>query len=741
MAADFGIDGFQTIIQKTKGKVRTIMLVKDEFKPSNATDPTNLPSSTVQVKFEDCGTLLISSIYRQWSTMDPENELDELKDILANRKRNSTVIMGDFNLDAAMIQNKSYRHKKLANQLTDICTEFGLNIKSGGPTYSHPNGTSSLDFFLISENIESRAKVVPFGNSDHDAALLTIQAPLTKEVQKKQITIRSTIKNEAAFKDEVLFQMSGLANELIVLQNPNDQADRFIETFSAILNKHAPFVTKTFKNRKPKHALSKETLEARKERNTARNALMHCSSSQRKVKMKAFKKIRNKVNSLIKRDRTLKAEFDLKSGKNVFQIAENLLGKTKARDGKIELLEDGKLVTKEEEVARTINDFFIQKIRDLKAKINLSNKKDPVQRLGEVDGSFNFQLVSIDHVEKIVDRLKKSNSCGFDGISSKTLKIVKTEVAPVISLIINTSFCTGIYPDQFKIAKIIPIFKNKGCKNDKRNYRPVSNLSTVGKVVEVAATIQITRYCERMGILGAHQHGFRRGRSTTSAITSSLIKWQEAKERKKYTGCLLYDLSAAYDTLSPEILVQKAKLQGFDKNSCHWLESFTTGRYQAVVVGQSTSELRKLDCGVPQGSPLSCVLFLLYVGDLPKWVSAGNVQGYADDTIHFVTADSLEEAKAILEEESRNIFSYFTSNELVANPAKTAFLMFCPGKPLGNKVCVTIGGATIEESESERILGIQVNWFKELLIGMNISAKSLQKSIMDCQPYDNSVGS
>ena len=107
-------------------------------------------------------------------------------------------------------------------------------------------------------------------------------------------------------------------------------------------------------------------------------------------------------------------------------------------------------------------------------------------------------------------------------------------------------------------------------------------------------------------------------------------------------------------------------------------------------------------------SPLSCALFLLYIGDLPKWVGQGQTQGYADDTIHFVTGDNEQQVIEILESAASDILSYFASNELVANLSKTAFLMFCPGKITNKKAVANIGGTHIVESESERILGIQV---------------------------------
>ena len=184
--------------------------------------------------------------------------------------------------------------------------------------------------------------------------------------------------------------------------------------------------------------------------------------------------------------------------------------------------------------------------------------------------------ISVEHTVKIIQKMKTSNSSGNDGISSKMLKQVQTEVAPAMSVLVNNSLSMGAVPAQFKQAQITPLFKNKGKKEDKANYRPVSNLSTPAKVLEIAANLQITRYCERVGILWSHQHGFCTGRSTTSAVISSLVKWQTAKEKGQYTGCLLYDLSAAYDTISPELLVKKAELYGFDKTSLDWITSFTT---------------------------------------------------------------------------------------------------------------------------------------------------------------------
>ena len=177
------------------------------------------------------------------------------------------------------------------------------------------------------------------------------------------------------------------------------------------------------------------------------------------------KQLRNRVNSLIKRDRALKSEDDLKKGKHPFEVARSLLRDTKKQDT-IKLIEDQKIVEKEDEVAKLINDYFINKVQDLKKRINQGLKVDPLQKIQKMESRFSFQLVSVDHVHDIIKRMKASNSSGPDGISSKFLKIAGAEVAPALSVLINSSLKQGIFPKQFKLAYVTPIFKNKGSKEE-----------------------------------------------------------------------------------------------------------------------------------------------------------------------------------------------------------------------------------------------------------------------------------
>ena len=167
---------------------------------------------------------------------------------------------------------------------------------------------------------------------------------------------------------------------------------------------------------------------------------------------------------------------------------------------------------------------------------------------------------------------------------------------------------TGVFPEDWKEAAVSPILK-KGSAELKENYRPVSCLPVASKVLEKIVTEQMTRFLEVHKLLPDNQHGFREKHSTMTALSSMQKEWTENTESKKKTGILLWDLSAAFDTLDVELLCKKLEIYGFDKMSCKWFASFLSGRSQRVRIGRSLSNRVMLTSGVPQGGILSPIIY------------------------------------------------------------------------------------------------------------------------------------
>ena len=303
--------------------------------------------------------------------------------------------------------------------------------------------------------------------------------------------------------------------------------------------------------------------------------------------------------------------------------------------------------------------------------------------------------------------LKNKTSFGLDGMSAKVLKAWADVLVVPLTRIVNTSFATGVFPKAWKTAKVIPMHK-KGDKKDKANYRPVSLLPVLSKVIESLARKQLSEYFEKNGLLPEGQHGFRPGRSTTTALLAMHDDWSMARHERKVTAALFWDLTAAFDTLQHDLLVKKLQLYGLDSTSLKWFESFLEGRKQHVEFAGHLSGPVDMPCGTPQGSILSPLLFTIFVADLPQWTVHAKVVSYADDTSSYVASDNIESAVRKLEEDAVNILSFMASNGLVANAAKTEFVVF-GGAADREPFSVRVGDVLVQESETVKVLGVTLN--------------------------------
>ena len=265
--------------------------------------------------------------------------------------------------------------------------------------------------------------------------------------------------------------------------------------------------------------------------------------------------------------------------------------------------------------------------------------------------------------------MKNKKSSGLDEITQEQLKMGADILVIPLTKIINASIAEGVFPDAWKQGVVTPVLK-KGSAVDKNNYRPVSCLSVLSKVLEKVVCNQITNYMEKNDLLPPNQHGFRAGRSTMTALTAIQQEWANNTAEKFITGVLLWDLSAAFDTLDSNILCKKLKIYGFDKLACAWFRSFLTGRSQRVKIGRTLSNPRELQSGVPQGGILSPIIFVIYGADMELWLKHSSALTYADDTSSSVRAKLLSEVTQMLEEDAENVLNFMASNGLVANPKK-----------------------------------------------------------------------
>lgn len=724
-AMDFKLKGFTTVVPTNfEHKVRTISLVKNEIKFKQTTCDSKYPFTVIEAQGEQFGHLVIVGIYRQINE-DMESQrlqLSDLEKILDNNINKMTCVIGDFNLDANRINDPRWTNASLASQLKDICDQNSLSIVTPGPTYSYKTRggeevkQSALDYSLLTQNLLDKinTRVIGCGFSDHQAIEISLERNVKNVIVRRpaEIRCRSKILDETEFRTHLKTQIKDNTS-LFGLVGVNEQATLLTKSFQNTLDVHAPWkIIKSKSNPTPN--LSSATKQEMKSRNAFKNKMFNLKldDHERLLARTSYKAHRNNVTRMIREDKKSFVLQESKIGTNCWKIAKKLLG-TEEIEPISEICDREQILRDEKSIATCLNDWFIEKTENLKRSIDPNLKANPFEKLKKrMEGrnlSFSFRQVKEWEVKKIISTMKTSKSSGIDGISSFYLKKVKNEITPGLTVLINNSFESGVFPETFKSAKITPIWKKKGDKNDKSMYRPISGLSVLGKVIEALADLQLRVFLENNNLLGTHQHGFRKIRSTNSALLSTFIKLKEAKERKKWQGVLCFDLSAAYDVLDVSILLEKLKICGVLELGISWLKSFLTNRKQAVQIGQAISEEKLLDHGIPQGSSISCLLFIFFVGDYPFWIDT-NAQAFADDTIIYLSGDSPIEVLEKLEIEAGKTFNFFASNGLVANPGKTVLMIIRPkGVQASQKYKIRLEGQEINESPCERVLGINLS--------------------------------
>ena len=639
--------------------------------------PSDIEALCLEIEHSACKNVTVICAYRPPDSDDEfftsfENVINRL-----DHDDKELIILGDLNCD--LLTSRREHHTK---QLLNISEEFQLHQLIHEPTRITEKSATLLD--VIYTNNPDRilnSGVIHCGISDHSLIYVIRKTSLRLRLGKHKYVTNRNFKNfDADAFNEDLKNLSW--HEILSMKDANTMWTKWKTLFLTVLERHAPH-----KMRRVKHKqMPWMSAELKKLINEKHKMKARANKSSNPNDWEQFKKLRNLINNRLKEAKATYYKSQIKSNaenpRAVWKIINQLMNRNETSNVINKIAIGDRESTDSKDIAEILNTHFTsigQKLAD-QIQSSTSHFADYI-----VPTEATFELKEVDHeyVLKLIKKLDVSKATGLDTISSKLLKIAAPVICDSLSAIFNKSITTGIFPDELKYAKVFPVHK-KGSKCDVNNYRPISVLPVIAKIFERIIYNQLISFLDSNNLLSNAQSGFRSLHSTVTALLDATNDWYANLDNGHLNSVAYLDLTKAFDTVDHEILLKKLELYGISNTSLQWFKSYLSEREQCCYVNNSLSPPAKIPCGVPQGSILGPLLFLIYINDLPNCLEFTTARMFADDTNLTAAGKNVQEIQCKLNSDLSNTKTWLDANKLSLNVAKTEFMLIGTDYRLAN---------------------------------------------------------
>ena len=657
--------------------------------------------------------LVLGCIYRHPNGNITHFNEQYLKVLESINNNETCIIGGDFNIDLL-----NYKKNTIGDYLT-INLENNFTPCITLPTRITAQSATLIDQIFVKFSAKKLQTKVSSGNlfcsiSDHlmNFVLLGISSKKTKDRPYVRLFTEKRIKyfQEAAPNDPPLLPTKTDGN---LLHNDIQLAFKtFLTNYKKMLDKYFPLVRLSRKKAKDKPWIT----------TSIKNGIKHCSKLHKKhiPGTPSEKRWLSYKYELTNRIRAAETEYYRKlladhnnSCQNLWKIFGKILKKDKNKINITKIKYENELITNPTEITDSFNKFFTNIGQNLADSIDNEDPNTFKKFLGNpVLQSFTLCETSAPEVQYQMSKINPKKSTGSDDMPGIFINISAPVVADTLSKLFNLSIREGEYPDILKIAKVIPIYK-KGDHTDVNNYRPISILTHLNKIFETIISNQMKSFLNKHNIFYKYQYGFREKHSTDHALIEIVDGIKLAIDSSKLAGGIFVDLSKAFDTVNHRILLEKLHHLGIRGIPNKLLESYLTNRHQYVQINDSKSSLRPITCGVPQGSVLGPLLFILYINDLVNACSTGRIRIFADDTAVYFVCSNIHELIQLVTEIMEHLDIWFSANLLTLNTDKSYFCIFRTTQNHINNLPdeIIFNDKSIKRASSIKYLGITLDEF------------------------------
>jgi len=596
-------------------------------------------------------------------------EFTQLLELLAVVKT-PFIIFGDFNVH---VDNAPVNCD--ARKFLDLLDSFGIVQLVSSPTHSAGH---TLDLILTNSNTDLVSNVITqdYGFPGHYPVFSSLSIPRTPH-NARSITYRS-IKhvNIGKFRADICdaLRSTSLPTQT---RDVDDMVQVLMHQLKNTLDTHAPLKTRFVPTRINADWYDDNIRDAKQIRR-------RLERRWRSTKIEIDRQIyRNQCDVVIRLIKDAKQKFynsliseNGNDSRSLFRVIDALMGKSR-----ISPLPSGLSTAK---VAEDLGNFFHDKVCKISTHLQLDNSNNQLDTQRTISSSAlcwpTFPPTTVDEVTKIVSR-SPEKSCTLDPIPTGLFKACISELAPVLADILNTSLHTGVFPSSFKNALVSPILKKPSLDaNVLGNYRPVSNLLFLSKVLEKIVVTRLNAHLQRNGLLEPLQSAYREFHSTETALLKIKDDIAISIGNRKAVLLILLDLSAAFDTINHQKLIDTLQDLGLSGSVINWFTSYLTNRHQSIVCAGSTSHPFELKTGVPQGSVLGPVLFTIYTSSLGLVLRnlGVNYHFYADDTQLYLSFNPKCESNTISTMANcvDAVKKWMIAHHLMMNDNKTEAMVF-----------------------------------------------------------------
>lgn len=676
---------------------------------------------------------LVGNFYRSPGAPSEQIFTEVLSSLLdkALGENKQLIILGDMNIDLLKINI----HKS-SNDYLDSIISNGLIPAITLPTrVTHFSSTLIDHIFIKHSSPQYISGTITTDITDHFTNfILTPNTPL-KHKKLKHVTYRKFTPNRILSLQQSLvnFDWSSVTS----CEDVDLSYDKFIAIYKEKLDYHIPIKTARFNKYKHKNEpwVSKGILISTKTKDRLFKIFRNMSDPTSKATAHdKYKTYRNLLNRLIKKAKFLYwhgvfMEYRQNMKKTWDHINEIISKKSNKMSFPDKFHYNNATLSNPKDIANGFNHFYIN-IGQTLCQNMAPNTNDHRRYLANHGKNLNFFMYPTceQEVQSVLNNMKPKLSSGHDALSPKLIKDTCHGTLKPITHVINLSMKYGIVPTKMKLAKVIPVFK-AGETSHIENYRPISLLPVISKVLEKIVYSRLYKYVMKHNILTPAQYGFQENLSTDLAILE--LQDRVSKYMASGSWCLgvFLDLSKAFDTINHSILISKLEHYGIRGIALNWFRNYLSGRKQYTCAKNTDSDVYSIVCGVPQGSILGPLLFLLYVNDIQSVTQQGHPILFADDTNIIYSHKQLATLCTLANSELDSISNWFIANKLTVNIDKTKYILFHPPNKtdLSNVIQIEINGQALERVQTIKFLGVilqeNLNWKPHLEFKANKIAK------------------